>query len=125
MQQSNLLSNVPKIKALFDQNPTLPQPPLEATFHLKFHDHPEHVEIEVCQFIFTRSTIHVPKASNDFEIITSGQPPVTGEDSVEALQHALQKIGYIRTPEQALTRMFTMAKTTKTKYPRKGKVRRK
>lgn len=125
MQQSNLLSNVPKIQALFDQNPMLPRRELEATFHLKIHDHPEHVEIEVCQFIFTRSTIHVPKASGDFEIITCGSAPMTGEDSVEALQHALQKIGYIRTPEQALTRLFTTAKTTKSKYPRKGKVRRK
>lgn len=125
MQQSNLLSNLPKIQALFAQDPKLPDSPLEATFHLKFHDKPEHVEIEVCQFIFTRSTIHVPKVSGDFEILTPGEAPMTGEDYVDALKHALQKLGYIRTPEQAMARMFTMAKPTKNKYPRKGKVRRK
>lgn len=125
MQQSNLLSNIPKIHALFAQDPKLPEATLAATFHLKFHDKPDHVEIKVCQFIFPRSTIHVPKVSGDFEITTPGEAPITGEDSVDALKHALQKLGYIRTPEQVMARMFTMAKPTKNKYPRKGKVRRK
>jgi hypothetical protein len=119
-----LLTQLQEIKNLFKPNPMLARGPLDAVFELNFSENAEHVEIEIKQFIFSRCRVLIPKAGGNFTIVTCGQPDVTGTDDLPALKNALIELGYLKSPKQDMTKLFTHARKPKNKYPRQRAVRR-
>lgn len=123
--QSNLHASLQTIQDWFKQNPLTPNSPLEIKFDLNVMDAPEHVEIEIHQYIFRRATVIIQKeAGAGFTVSYPGSDAVSGPDDLAALKEVLVTLGFVRTAKQNLASMFAGAKRTKHKYPRKGKVRR-
>lgn len=119
-----LLTQLQEIKNLFKPNPMLARSQFDPVFELNFSENAEHVEIEIKQFIFSRCRVHIFKDKPGYEILTCGQADVTGPDSLDALKSSLIELGYLNSPKQDMTKLFTHARKTKNKYPRQRSVRR-
>lgn len=121
--QNSMLSQLPQIQALFAPNPHIVPGPLDTVFELKTRQEADHLAIDICQFIFTRATIVIPHEGNGCMLITPGKDDI-GPCDLRTLRNALWHDSYIKSQPENMALLFTRAKKTKNKYPRKGKVRR-